>query len=151
MKRTVILFALTAIIAAAGIAGAADKAVLIATQKSEFKDAVISKVKAELENNKCTVKLIELKDVLKEPAENYNAIILVNTCMAGQIEGKVKKFLKKLSDADKKKVLLFTTAGGEDWIPKGTGVDCITSASKIAKADTVVLVIIAKVKSILAK
>ena len=151
MKRAVILFALAAIIAAAGIAGAAGKAVLIAAQKSEFKDAVISGVRQDLEKNKNVIKIVELKDVTKEHAEDYGAIILVNTCMAGQLEGKVKKFLKKLSEADKKKVVLFTTAGGEDWAPKGTGVDCVTSASKMAKADTVALAIIAKVKSILAK
>jgi len=151
MKKAIILSQILAIIASAGIAGAADKTVFIAAKKSEFKDAVISKVKTELEKDKNTVKLFEMNKALKEPVDSYGAVIIVNTCMAWQVEGKVKKFLKKLSDTDKKKVILFTTVGGEDWAPKGTGVDFVTSASKIAKADTIALVIIAKTKSILAK
>jgi hypothetical protein len=151
MKKTVILFVLASILVPFSSALPAAKAVLIATQKSEFKDAVISKVKAALENSKYELKIIELKNISKENAEDYGVVILVNSCMGGRFEGKVKKFLKNLSDTDKKKVIVFTTAGGEDWTPKDAGVDCVTSASKIAKAEDIALVLISKAKSILVK
>lgn len=124
------------------------KNVLIAVQKSEFKDAVISSISRAI-GKEAIVKTVDLGKILDEKTENYQAIVLVNTCMAWSINGKIKKFLKNLSDAEKKKVILFTTVGGEDWEPKGTGVDCVTSASKMIKADAAAETITKKVHAII--
>ena len=54
---------------------------------------------------------------------------------------------KKLPDKDK--VILLTTAGGEDWKPKSVEVDAITSASKAPKAAPLAEEIVGKVRKIL--
>lgn len=125
----------------------ADQRVLIATQKSEFKEAVVSRIAEELERDLCYVKVIDLKKLKKAPATDYDAVVIVTTCKAWRLTGGASKFVKAFPDKDK--VVLLTTAGGEDWTPKKVEVDAITSASKEQKADPVAEDIVARVRRIL--
>ncbi len=125
----------------------ADRRVLIATQRSEFKEAVVSRVVEDLEKDLCYVKVIDLKRLEDEPATDYDAIVVVNTCKAWRLTGDASKFVKAFPDKDR--VFLLTTAGGEDWKPKAVEVDAITSASKDQKADPVADEISRKVRKIL--
>ena len=125
----------------------ADQRVLIATQRTEFKEAVVSRVVEDLEKDLCYVKVIDLKRLENEPATNYDAIVVVNTCKAWRLTGGVSKFVKAFPYKDK--VVLLTTAGGEDWKPKSVEVDAITSASKEQKTDPVAEEISRKVRKIL--
>ncbi len=125
----------------------ADQRVLIATQGSEFKEAVVSRVVEDLEKDLCYVKVIDLKRLEHEPATDYDAIVVVNTCKAWRLTRGASKFVKEFPDKDK--VVLLTTAGGEDWKPKSVEVDAITSASKEQKTDPVADEISRKIRSIL--
>ena len=121
--------------------------VLIATQRSEFKEAVVSRIVEDLGKDLCYVKVIDLKTLKHEPAQDYDAVVVVNTCKAWRLSGGASRFVKEFPD--KERVVLLTTAGGEDWKPKGVEVDAITSASKEQKADPVADEISRKVRSIL--
>jgi hypothetical protein len=125
----------------------ADRRVLIATQRSEFKEAVVLRVVEDLEKDPCYVKVIDLKKLKDEPATDYDAIVVVNTCKAWRLTGGASKFVKAFPDKDR--VVLLTTAGGEDWKPKSVEVDAITSASKEQKADPVAEEIVSRVRKIL--
>ena len=125
----------------------ADQRVLIATQRSEFKEAVVSRVVEGLEKDLCYVKVIDLKRLEDEPATDYDAVVVVNTCKAWRLTGGALKFVKEFPDKDK--VVLLTTTGGEDWKPKSVEVDAITSASTEQKADPVADEIARKVRKIL--
>ena len=125
----------------------ADQRVLIATQRSEFKEAVVSRVVEDLEKDRFYVKVIDLERLEHEPAKDYDAIVVVNTCKAWRLTGGASKFVKAFPDKDR--VVLLTTAGGEDWKPKSVEVDAITSASKDQKADPVAEDIVARVRKIL--
>jgi hypothetical protein len=121
--------------------------VLIATQRSEFKEAVVSRIVEDLEKDLCYVKVIDLKKLKTDSATGYDAIVVVNTCKAWRLTGGASKFVKEFPD--KGRVVLLTTAGGEDWKPKSVEVDAITSASKEQKADPVADEIARKVRKIL--
>jgi hypothetical protein len=125
----------------------ADQRVLIATQRSEFKEAVVSRVVEDLEKDRFYVKVIDLKRLEHEPATDYDAIVVVNTCKAWRLTGGASKFVKAFPDKDR--VVLLTTAGGEDWKPKSVEVDAITSASKEKKADPVAEEIVSRIRKIL--
>jgi hypothetical protein len=122
--------------------------VLIAMQGGQFKDSVITVVKSVLENESFCVKIISLGRLKDEIVENYKALVIVNTCHMGNINGGVAKYLKKLSIQDKKKVVLFTTTGGDGWRPKQTDVDCVTAASKLINAQSVADSIITKTRAV---
>jgi hypothetical protein len=123
--------------------------VLIAMQGGQFKDSVITIVKSTLENESFCVKIISLGKLRDEIAENYKALVIANSCSFGSISGGVKKYIKMLSPQEKKKIVLFTTAGSEKWKPKQMDVDCVTSASKLIKAAGVADTILGKTRSIL--
>ena len=125
----------------------ADQRVLIATQRSEFKEAVVSRIVEDLEKDLCYVKVIDLKRLEHEPATDYDAIVVVNTCKAWRLTGDASKFVKAFPNKDR--VVLLTTAGGEDWKPRSVEVDAITSASKEQKTDPVAEDIVARVRKIL--
>lgn len=124
---------------------AVKKKVLMAIQESQFKKAVILKVKESLQEDECFVKTISLKGLSGESAYNYQAIIIVNTCWAWRLNGHVRKFLKNTPDDERKKIILFTTANSKSWRPKLTGVDAIASASKMNEVDHIANSIINRV------
>ena len=125
----------------------ADQRVLIATQRSEFKEAVVARIVEDLEKDLCYVKVIDLKKLKIDSASDYDAVVVVNTCKAWRLSGGASKFVKAFPDKDK--VVLLTTAGGEDWKPKSVEVDAITSASKEQKTDPVADEISRRVRKIL--
>ena len=121
--------------------------VLIATQQSPFKEAVVSKVVEGLEKEACYVKIIDIKKLAEEPIEHYEAIVMINTCQARRLNRHARKFLTRVEG--KEKIILLTTAGDEHWKPKGVTVDAITSASEMNKAGAIADLIMDKVQTLL--
>jgi len=121
--------------------------VLIATQRSEFKEAVVSRIVEDLRKDLHYVKVIDLRALKDEPAREYDAIVVVNTCKAWRMSRGASSFVKSFEE--KEKVVLLTTAGGGDWMPKSVGVDAITSASKSQKVDPLADDIVGRVRRIL--
>ena len=110
----------------------ATRKVLIAGVVSEFKQDVVTKVIETLEPQDYYFKIIGLNQLEKEETEQYGAILLVNTYMAGKIDRRVTKFLQK--DPTNPKVIIFYTIGGESNSPSKKAetdikVDAVTSAS----------------------
>jgi hypothetical protein len=122
--------------------------VLLAMESSQFKDSVMIVVKSALEGLSYCVKVIPDDDLDVEVMENYKAAILVNTCHFGRMGGKASKFVKKLNQREKKRVLLFTT-GQDKWQPKNIDIDCVSSASRLVSALSVADSIVAKTRVIL--
>ena len=118
--------------------------VLVAGERSEFKDAVIARVVQALEKEACHVKLMDVDDLTGESTEPYRAIVLVNSCWFWRLRRPVRRFLAKAKE--KEKVILLTTAGNEEWQAKGVRVDAITSASEMSKAERVGDTLVEKVR-----
>jgi len=125
------------------------KKVLMALQESQFKKVVILKVKESLQRDGHFVKIISIKKLSGESTGNYQAVIIVNTCWAWRLNSHVRKFLKEVPENEKGKIILFTTADSKSWRPKVTGVDAITSASKMSEAGRIADSIINKVRILL--
>jgi hypothetical protein len=123
--------------------------VLIAMKNSDFKDSAITIVKHSLESRSNCVKIVPLGDLKNEEADNYRAVLIVGSDHFGGMGSSAKKFLRKLGESQKVKVLLFITSGGGDWRPKNTGVDCVTSASRLSGAATAAKTIIEKIFAML--
>jgi len=124
---------------------------LIATQKSEFKEAIVSKVVKGFEENNIFIEVIDLANLSNKLTEDYKAIIILNDYKFFQINRQAKKFLKNLNDYDRKKIVLLTTAGSPKLMIKSSEVDAISSASKISNTDTISDKIIQKVNNILSE
>jgi hypothetical protein len=123
--------------------------VLIASRAGAYKTALVEKIKKAFKNDSVYVKCIGLSRVLNESADDYNAIVLINTCMAWDWDRNVFKFLKSRKDA--RKVIVLTTSGSGDWVPnkKKWAVDAVASASVKSNTDGVSGEIVLKINQIL--
>ena len=128
-----------------------NREILIATEKSEFKDAVVDRVTQTLKQKGRPFKIVDLKQLAQESADRYDGIVILNTIWAWHLRGKVSHFLKPLTDDQRRKVVLVSTADGEDWKTKETGVHAVTSASKMTKVDEVAGFIVRELEGVLPK
>ena len=123
-----------------------DNKILIAARKSEFKNAVVEKIKVAFSDESVYIKLIGVHELKGEKGENYSAVVIINTCMGWSMDRHVKKFLNR--HEDQSKMIVLTTSGDGDWMPKmeGYSFDAISSASEKHEVDEVAKNIIDKVR-----
>lgn len=126
-----------------------EKKILIAARSSDFKDAVLDKISTTFKEEPVYMKLMGLDKLKDEEADNYSAIVIINTCMAGKMDRHVKGFLKR--HKDQSNTIILTTSGDGDWKPKMDkyNFDAVSSASKMQKVDEIADDIITKTKAIL--
>ncbi|MBU1078605.1 MAG: hypothetical protein KKH98_15000 [Spirochaetes bacterium] len=104
-----------------------DKKVLIAGNRSEYKNEIIKRITDVLNKEGYYFSVIPLSDLDETDTSPFGAVLLINTYRMGKIDGDVQDYLSK--DPANKKVIVFTTAGTED-LSVNLKVDTITSASK---------------------
>jgi hypothetical protein len=127
-----------------------EKSVLVASRASEFKDAVVARLRQDLAAAPAYVKFIGLDDLEREDAAAYDAVVIMNTCMAWGLDPKVDGFLKR--SKDRSNIVVLTTSGNGTWMPKaeGRGFDAIASASKKTDVDKIADTILEKLRILLA-
>jgi hypothetical protein len=86
--------------------------ILIAGKASAFRDTVIRLLVEKLQNDSVFISIIDLKDIGSQEPEKWNAILLINMCVAWDYDNLVKNFLKK--HPDYKNMVVFTTSGDPD-------------------------------------
>ncbi len=126
-----------------------DKKVLIASRSSNFKQAIIDKIKENYQDQPVYVKFIGLDDIKKEKAEQYQAIVMINTCMSWDMDRKVHGYLNRYQDHNH--IIVLTTSGDGGWMPKmkGRNFDAVSAASKPANVDEVANKIIEKIDALI--
>ncbi len=124
-----------------------DSRVLIATQKSKFKRAVVSDIKDILENKTSYIKVVDVRWLPNESLDDYNAIIIINRCLAGRPDPRVEAFIDNVQEKDK--VILLTTGHLDSWKPESSLVDAMTSASTISESNAIARTIAAKVLAVI--
>jgi hypothetical protein len=124
------------------------KKVLVASRSSEFKDAVVERIKAAFKDEPVYLKFIGLEPLEKEDGAKYSAVVLINTCMSWDMDRNVKAFLKRHKEQSHIIVLTTSRSG---WLPKMKehNVDAISSASQKEKVDVVADEIITKIRLLL--
>lgn len=123
-----------------------DKKIMIAARSSDFKNSVLEKIKEEFKGDSVYIKLTGLKNLKGEDIGSYNALVLINTCMAGGMDPIAKGFVKNQKD---KKIIVLTTSGGGGWLPKidDQSFDAIATASEKEKTTPVAKKIIDKINA----
>jgi hypothetical protein len=117
--------------------------VLIATQASKFKDAVVLEIRDRLAENSCYIKVIDLKRLMDESTADYHAVVILSQCMAGRPDPRVETFIDAVPQ--KNKVVLLTTGALESWKPDSNQVDAMTSASVLSESNRIAQSIVGKV------
>jgi glycine cleavage system pyridoxal-binding protein P len=120
-----------------------NKKVLVATQNSKFKRAVVSEIYDELSQNAVYLKIIDVKGLKNQTAAKYSAVVIINRCMAGRPDPRVESFIDR--EPQKNKLIVLTTGMLDSWTPDAPAVDAITSASVLDKSDQVAHSIVKRV------
>lgn len=107
---------------------AMDKKVLIASQGSDFKNAVVESLTTYLEKKQAYVKVIDITSLSEVNEDEWDAVILIHTTEYSKLQPDVDQFLGRATDLDR--VVLLTTSGSGDWKTDKYDVETITSASK---------------------
>ena len=107
-----------------------------------------SRVTGALDPDAVYVKVIDIAHLAAEPSAAYDAVILINTVYAWQMNEQAAAFLK--DNTARQRVILLSTADGEDWESGIPGIDAITSASAPARVPAVSAAVTARLQRILA-
>lgn len=109
------------------------KRVLVAADATDFKTRVIEQVRTAFSGEPVYFKLIDVRNLEEETADDYDAVVLLNTCLAWSINSNVKEFVRATPET--RKIFVITTAADDAWEPDITGVDAMTSASNPDQTD----------------
>lgn len=99
--------------------------VLIATQGSAFKDAVVAGVVARLKARPAYVKVIDVTELTGVNARDWNAVVVIHTWEMRRPQLDARAFVDRSGGS--RNVVVLSTSGAGDF--KMEGVDAISSAS----------------------
>lgn len=127
------------------------KKILIASRDSDFKRALVEKIKQAFKGDSVYVKCIGLTKLKNEDAASYQVIVLINTCMGWDWDMAVNAFLKGKTDAAN--VIVLTTSASGKWLPKKNAahVDAIAGATKKSDPGPVAEDIINKIRNLMTR
>ena len=99
---------------------------LIATQGSEFKNAVTNELVAHYKKDSIFIDVIDVSTLKEINPSEYDAMVLIHTWENMKSPSSVEQFIKRTSDY-KDKIVVFTTSGQGTY--KMKGVDAISGES----------------------
>jgi hypothetical protein len=117
--------------------------VLIATQRTRFKQAVVSEIRNALNNNSIYIKVVDVKNLRYQGTQDFSAVVIVNRALAGRPDPRVESYID--NKPQKNKIIILTTGILDAWKPDTKGVDAMTAASVISKSDKIAKKIVSKV------
>ncbi len=111
--------------------------VLLASRTSGFKDALIAELRTSLAHDGASLKVIGIGQLGDVNAEQYDAMVVVGSCIAWGLDNNVQAFLD--GQKDRSKIILLVTSGDGKWVPDGKklDVDAVSSASRADEIETV--------------
>ena len=121
--------------------------VLVATQGSEFKDAIVAGIVDHLKQRQVYIKVVDVAALPQVNADKWNAVVLIHTWQNMKPQADAENFLERVKDFSK--VIVLTTSGNGNF--KMEGVDAITTASVMADVPSRVADISTRLDSILDK
>jgi hypothetical protein len=104
--------------------------VLIATQGSKFKNAVVAGVIEHLKQRPAYVKVIDVTQLAQVDAAAWTAVVILHTWQSWKPQADAKAFIERTGDRHKL-IVLSTSGSGEARID---GVDAIATASVMSDA-----------------
>jgi len=120
---------------------------LIASDASEFKDAVRKQVFDHF-SNYSNVEVVNIRRLKTIQTRDFDAVIIIDTCLGwSQFNPTMKAFLDDAEDPGR--IVLFLTVDDTDWVFTYQGVDAITAASRMEDEDRVAAELIRQIDRIL--
>lgn len=119
--------------------------VLIATQGSDFKNALTAGLVDHLKRRSAFVKVIDVTGLAGIQEDDWNAMVVIHTWEMRKPPIEVKAFIERISARDK--LVVLTTSGAGNF--KLEGVDAISAASQMEDVTTRVSALAERIDAIL--
>lgn len=120
---------------------------LIASDASEFKDAVRGRV-VDHYKTYSNVEVVNIGNLKTRQTDNFDAVLIIDTCLGwSRFNPSMKAFLDGAQDPDR--VVLFMSVDDTEWDFSYQGVDAITAASHMEDEARVAADLIQKLDNIL--
>ncbi len=119
--------------------------VLIATQGSEFKDAVVDGVVKSMSNQSVYLKIIDVAGLNTVDASQWDAVVVLHTWEKWEPPSAVETFMARWHSKDNF-VVLATSGSGDEKIE---GVDAIATASRMAEVPERVVALVRRIDRLL--
>lgn len=120
---------------------------LIASDASEFKDAVRSRVFDHFRDHS-NVEVVNISRLNKIQAGDFDAVLIMDTCLGwSHFNPSMKAFLDGVEDPGR--IILFLTVDDTEWAFTYQGVDAITAASRMEDEERVAAELIKEIDRIL--
>lgn len=125
------------------------KTLYITSAESEFKDAVAKEITKYFIDQKIHVVRMTIDSLVSLSEERYKILVILNSCWGLKVQQQVEGFLDQLQDQSN--IIVLTTYKYADRQPdtQKWNIDSITSASEMAKADSIANNIIEKINVLL--
>ncbi len=123
---------------ASEIAGSADApTILLAARSSEFKVALVERLSAMMASEGIRLKIVGVEDLKTVQSEQYDAVLVISTCLAWGFDDEVRSFIERHPSHDN--MIFVTTSAAGDWMPEKEALsyDAISSASELSDVDSV--------------
>lgn len=105
-----------------------EQKVLIASQGSDFKNALVEGLITKLKQKQIYIKVLDITALSEVSEDGWDAVVLIHSVEMNKLQPDVKAFLDRAHDLDK--VILIITSGPGTWKTDDYDVDIISSASK---------------------
>jgi hypothetical protein len=106
----------------------AEAKVLIASQGSKFKNALVDSLTSRLTDESVYIGVIDVTGFGEIKEDDWDAIVIIHTTEQSAPPADVKQYLDRAQDLSK--VIMVTTSGSGEWKSGDYDVEAITSASK---------------------
>jgi hypothetical protein len=116
--------------------------VLIATQNTKFKQAVVSEIRKVLNQNSVYIKIVDVKNLRYQVMRDFSVVVIINRALAGRPDPRVESYID--NELQKNKIIVLTTGILDAWKPDTESVDAMTSASVISKSDKIAKKIVSR-------
>ncbi len=119
--------------------------IVIATQLSEFKNAVLLEILNQLRRQQVFIKVIDVTELDSINEQDWDAVVIIHTWENWAPPPRVTTWF----DTDRKleKVVVLTTSGNAQY--KMPGINAITSASRMSNVDSIAAEIVVQTNLIL--
>ncbi|HLW31595.1 MAG TPA: hypothetical protein VKX40_04985 [Aequorivita sp.] len=105
--------------------------ILIATQGSDFKRAIVTNIKNHYSLDSVFLKIVDVKELIDINPQDYDAVVILHTWEYGNPPSSVKDFIMKNQEYKQKFVVLATSGQGTNRIE---GIDALSGESIIVNA-----------------
>jgi len=120
--------------------------ILIASDRTAFKEQVIEAVVNEIKNRNIQITITGLKTLKNLNASDFDAIMLLNQCWSWSMDQNVIRFVEKYPAHPA--IIVLTTSGDNQWLPKKRSTfDALSGASKTGQIDETARLLITKIEA----